>query len=88
MEIKISEELCKLSKDDMEIASQLGQAAQGAMAQANGIMEQAKGIQNLVQSRIYKALDLSPVVGDVLDFEKGMIIRKDPPATPVDAPEA
>lgn len=84
MEIKISEELCKLSKDDMEIASQLGQAAQGAMAQANGLMEQAKGIQNLVQSRIYKSLDLSPVVGDVLDFEKGMIIRKDTPAAPVD----
>lgn len=86
MEIKLSEDLCKLCKADMELASQLGQVAQETMTKAHATMEQAKGIQILVQSRVYKALDLAPVEGDILNFEKGMIIRNDPPApTEVDA---
>ena len=80
MEIKIPEDLCKLSLADMETAMQLERAGQEAMSKGNALLEQARGIQILVQGRLYKALDLEPVAGDVMDFSEGKIERKEAPA--------
>lgn len=88
MEIKIPEDLCKLSMADMEIAMQLERAGQEAMSKGNALLEQARGIQILVQERLYKALDLEPVAGDMMNFSEGKIERKVPtaPVAPVEPP--
>ena len=59
------------------------------MSKGNALLEQARGIQILVQGRLYKALDLEPVSGDVMNFSEGKIERKVPPApvAPVVSPE-
>jgi hypothetical protein len=85
MEIKIPEDICKQALADLELSGALRKQAQDAMQSAQSLFDQAKGVELSVQARMYRALDLQPVAGDVMQFAEGILVRKDP--EPVKVPD-
>ena len=88
MEIKIPEDICQSALSDLQLADGLKRQSQEALQAAQSLADQAKGIELAVQSRLYKAMDLQPVAGDLMQFAEGILVRKDPePAKVPDPPK-
>lgn len=86
MEIKIPEDVCKQALEDFGICEKYEQEAKRLFAEANSALDQSRGMQVLIQNRIYKSLDMAPQKGDNLVLDKGLLVRMEVLAEQAPAP--